>query len=88
MTDTTAEVPKDLADKVGALKALATTHNLLQEASFRSSFLPAVQDSLSFLKILHQQMQDECLAHPDCDKVEDLKKLKHLVEGAKHVEKK
>ena len=70
------EVPTDLQEKVGALRATATIHNLLQQGSFKSSYHQAIELSVKFIESLHKQLMDEAIQHPDADLVPDLKAVK------------
>lgn len=70
------EIAKELIEKVQALRALATCHNLLDRGYFTHVQAVAVVQSLEFLKALHGQVKDECLSHADSDKVPELKSLK------------
>lgn len=71
-----ATIPQDLQEKVNALRAIATTYNLLNEGSFKFNTHEAIKASQEFLKALHAGMSAEALAHPDADLVPELKVLK------------
>ena len=66
-------VPQDLLDKVGALKALATVHSLLISGLFQVKHHEIINESVKFVSSLHSQVMAEAQAHPDADKVPELK---------------
>lgn len=66
------EAPKDLLDKVQAAKAIVTVHSLLGVGMFQFRHQDQLKQSMEFLTALHTQVLDECLLHPDCEKVQDL----------------
>lgn len=65
-----------LLQSVAALQGIATCHNLLDQGSFQYKYSQAIAQSLEFLKVLHSQVKDECLKHPDSDKIPELVALK------------
>lgn len=69
-------IEQELLNKVSALRAIVTTHNLLQEGNFNLAAMPALQASVEFLKSLHAQVSEDALKHPQADLIEDLKQLK------------
>lgn len=75
------EISPDLLEKKQALKAVVTTHNLLIEGCFSRMAFEAVNQCLSFLKGLHEQITKTALAHPDADKDPELKTLKEKLNG-------
>lgn len=70
------EIDPSLIQKVQALRALATAHNLLDKGMFPHAKMEAVRLSLDFLRALHEQMKQDALAHQDADKVQELVDLK------------
>lgn len=76
----TPEISQELQSKIQAIRAIATCYNLLDKGSFNHNALVAVEQSLNFLKSLHQQVLEEALAHPDSDKVEELQQFKQSKE--------
>lgn len=75
-TTTPADLPQDLLQKVSATKAVATAHSLLGVGMFQHRHTEALQKSIDFLTSLHKQILEECLSHPDADKVPDLVEYK------------
>lgn len=72
-TETTpVEIAPELLAKLGAIRAIATTHNLLDSASFPVSKLEAVKLSLEFLRSLHEQALADAQSHPQASLVEAL----------------
>jgi len=67
------QLPQDLLDKVGALKALATVHQLLISGLFQVKHHEIISESMAFISNLHGQLITEAQAHPDADKVPELK---------------
>lgn len=86
-------VSQDLQDKLKATKALVTAHSLLGVGMFQHRHTEQLNQSLQFLAELHKQILEECLFHPDADKVQELvdykaevqkqEQLKQLIEDAK-----
>jgi len=74
--DNQPTLPKDLDDQVKALRAIATTHNLLDSGRFTHQELPLIITSLKFLRSLHKQVLDSASIHPDAHLVPELKSLK------------
>lgn len=77
MSQDTPEVQleQDLLNKLSALRAIVTTHNLLQEGCFNVAAFGAIQVSLDFLKSLHKQVSEDALQHPQAHLVPELKHL-------------
>lgn len=73
MTDT---ISQDLQNKVSSLKALATTHNLLQKGHYPYGYDDAIKQSLSFIQALHEQVMTEAINDPQAELVPELKQLK------------
>ena len=69
------QIEQDLLNKVSALRAIVTTHNLLQEGNFTVAAMPAIAASLDFLKSLHKQVSDDALQHPQASLIPELKHL-------------
>lgn len=69
-------VDPELEGKVRALAALAATHHHLGRAHHPLAVAAQVQECLEFLTILHSQLLEEALVHPDADKVEQLIEVK------------
>lgn len=69
-----AEIPQDLQEKMNALKGTATTFNMLDKGHYPHSFAEAVRLSMEFVKSLHAQIKEDCLAHPQAHLVPELKK--------------
>jgi len=69
------EVPKDLADKFGAVTAVATAHKLLQEGHFTYAHRNAVGVSLAFLEELYATCLDEAGKHPDAHLIPQIAKM-------------
>lgn len=65
-----------LISKVHALRALTNCFNLFSEGMFKKEFFQDVHESQMFIRHLHDQMTAEVLAHPDSDKVQELKTIK------------
>lgn len=72
MENTNKIVSQDLLDKVQATKAIVTAHSLLGVGMFQHRHSEALKQSLDFLTALHKQILDECIVHPDADKVQEL----------------
>jgi len=70
------EIPQDLQEKINALRAIATCHNLLDKGFFNHNQSQLIIQSLEFLRSLHTSVKEEALAHPESDKVEELKAFK------------
>jgi hypothetical protein len=77
------ETPIDpaLTDKVGALRALTTTYNLLNEGLFQKMAWTAVNECQEFIKSLHTTLTNEATSHPDADRIPDLKAIKEKKNG-------
>ena len=69
----TEEIPKDLQDKMGSLRALTSCHDLLQTGAFPLSFNERIKMSLTFLQALHTSALADALEHKDADKLLELK---------------
>jgi hypothetical protein len=63
----------DIARKWESVEAVATAFNVLQEGSFKPSYLASVRASLVFLGKLHENMVEECIKHPDAETIPALK---------------
>jgi hypothetical protein len=72
-------LPQDLKDKISAVRALATSHNLLDTGHFPASKLEAVRQCLAFIHNIYEQAVADALAHPDADKSPDLVHLKSVM---------
>lgn len=59
------EVPKDLQDKVEALKQLINVHDLLNQAQFPGHFSKRVTEACDFIAEIHKQAVEEAKNHPD-----------------------
>ncbi len=70
-----------LTDKVKALHALATTHHILNNGSYKFSLMMNIDSCLAFLENLHKQLLEEALAHVDADKVPQLVEMKKTKVG-------
>lgn len=71
----TPEIPKDLQEKLGAVRALAGCYNQLQCGMFQVVDHANVQKSLQFLQALHQQALMDACQHPQASLVEELKQF-------------
>lgn len=71
-----SNVDKALLDKVKALHALATTHQLFNVGYFPTSVFNDVMQAKEFVATLHGQALTEALAHPDADKIAKLVEIK------------
>lgn len=71
-----ATIPKDLQDQIGAIRALATTYNLLDKGLFNHTQAQAVRMSLEFVKALYEKSVEEAFNHPEADKSPELMSLK------------
>ena len=69
------EIPKDLQDKLGAVRALAACFNLLQRGSFTVEFHQQCALSLQFLQALHQQALGDACSHPKASLVPELQQF-------------
>lgn len=67
------QVPKDLQDQVNAVRMLALTYNLLQQAPFPIGHAKAVNDASSFVKALHEQAMKQAQTHPESNLIPELK---------------
>lgn len=65
-----------LQDKVKALHALAQTHYILDNGTYRYQLMQNLGSCLTFLQTLHAQLLEEALAHPDSDQFEQLRDIK------------
>ena len=72
-TSTKTDISKDLEEQLVSLKALATTHNLLQEGRFPLSHMKAIASSVAFIASLHKSLLDEAVKHEDAAKADELK---------------
>lgn len=70
------EIEKDLQDQLGALRAIATAHNLLDKGVYSHSQLPAVSLSLEFLRSLHTSTVAQAVQHPQADLIPELVQFK------------
>jgi hypothetical protein len=75
------EIDPQLTTNVASLRAITTCHSLLNEGLFPRRAFEAIAGAQLFLETLHKQMTDECLAHPDADKIPDLKTLREAKNG-------
>ena len=75
-TESKAEIAPELTQKVQALRALVTTYNLFNEGSFPLRCMQAALSAQNFLQSLHGSLVEEALAHPDADKVPEIKEMK------------
>ena len=69
-------ISAELTQKVQALRALATSYNLLDKGHFPHASHAAVALSLEFLRSLHESVKAEALAHPEASLVPELQALK------------
>lgn len=70
------EVPKELEDQLGAVKALAQCYNLLQKGLYPHGYAPAIDQSLQFLQALHTQSLKNAMEHPQAHLVPELQQIK------------
>lgn len=70
------EVSKELQNKVGSIRALATAHNLIQKGYFPHGYNAAIEQSLAFLQALHEQVVAEAIQDPQADLVPEIQALK------------
>lgn len=74
MSNTTDRViPDDLNAQVQTIRAFATTHNLLNGASFPVGHMQIVTDCLAFLKSVHSAAVKAASEHPSAMDVPELK---------------
>lgn len=66
-------VAPDLLHKVETLKVLAMINALLNQGTFQFGAHDAIAQSLGYIKAMHEKVMAETLAHPDAEKVPDLK---------------
>ena len=69
-------VPQDLQDQVNAIKALSLVHTLLNRGMFQISEAQKVDQSIAFVAVLHKNLTEAALAHPEVNSVPELKALK------------
>ena len=89
MTDTPpsdTKLPADLEAQIGALKALATTYNLLANGSYPGSKHFQIKLALDFNKSLYDQSLEKALSHPSWELSEHLQVL-HKAKIAEETEK-
>lgn len=75
------QIAQDLLEKKQALRALVTTHSLLNEGAFPKAAFQAVVDCQDFLTNCHKNLRQDVLSHPDFDKDPELKPLKESKNG-------
>ncbi len=68
----TPEIPEDLKQKVSAIKALVSVHDLLNRGHFDGYLAPSLVASLKFIGALHTQMVAEAGEHELAYLVEEL----------------
>ena len=79
--ESSKEIPKDLQEKINALKALATSNRLLTEVgSFSAIHFKAIDFCSAFLKDLYGRVAEDAIAHPDHELSEELVALKKDLE--------
>lgn len=63
-TAPTDEIPEDLSNMLGSLKALATTHHLLRVGTFTHEYSGALALTIPYIEALHKQVMSDAKAHP------------------------
>lgn len=77
-------LPQDLQDKIGAIRALAVTLNLLDKTPVPHVQAEQVRMAMTFQNKLYEDTVGEALAHPDsCNSpdLEYLRKARSVVQG-------
>jgi hypothetical protein len=69
-----SQAPKELTDKVAALKQLINIHDLLSVSTFEGHRCERVSEGMKFITILHKQLLDEATKHPQAHLVPNLLK--------------
>lgn len=73
--EVTHPIPEELTQKINALRAIATTFNLLDKAHLPHSHYQAVTVSLEFLRSLHEQVLAESLTFPEAKQIPELQQF-------------
>jgi hypothetical protein len=66
MSDIT--IPKDLQDKINALKALVSINDLLATSKHEGYKSKRLEEAFAFIASLHSQLLADVKSHPDAEK--------------------
>lgn len=67
------QVPEDLKNLMGSVRAIVTIHTLLNTGMFKGDACKSIQPSLQFLESLHAQNMALAIDHPKAHLDPDLK---------------
>lgn len=72
-------IPQDLKDKFQSVQALATTYNFLHNMRILRDEYKAHSMCLEFIHNLYENVLADAHAHPDADRIAELKNLRRVV---------
>lgn len=75
------QIDDTLKAQLGAIRGVATAHNLLDKGLFNHQAAEAVRLSLDFLRSLHLQLVEEAIKHPQADLIPELSQYKGGQDG-------
>lgn len=71
-TEEPVEIPEDLKNQWGAVRATAVTFECLKYGHFTHANMSAVENSLQFVKNLYDQSLEVALKHPQANLIPEL----------------
>lgn len=69
------QVDPGLINTIGALKAMASTYNLIESGSYKLSQQPQAMASLAAIRSIYEDLRANIIAHPDCNKTPEGREL-------------